>query len=264
MNATFKPLVLIPSYNTGPILLQTVLQALEQQYPVWVVIDGSTDGSEAYLRKHTGGHHNLKIINLQRNYGKGGALYEAAKMALLENFTHALTMDSDGQHPADEICRFLYTAERNQQSLIMGLPVFGSDAPLARLYGRKLTIFWTNLETLWSGLGDTLFGFRVYPLLQFVSAMEKTSFSRGFDFDPEIAVRLFWLGIPPLNLPVKCRYLSKNEGGVSHFHYLRDNLKLIFLHFRLIPEFLLFQWINALKTKGSISAGRSASDYDSA
>lgn len=260
MKAVFKPLVIIPSYNTGPILLQTVLQALEQPYPVWVVVDGSTDGSDKYLRDHTQGATQLKIIQLPQNCGKGAALYAAAKQALEENYTHALTMDSDGQHPAENIPHFLKTAEDHPHSLIMGKPIFGKDAPLARLYGRKLSLFWTDLETLWSGLGDTLFGFRVYPLSLFIKAMEQTSFARGFDFDPEVAVRLFWLGATPLNIPAKCCYVSKTEGGVSHFHYVRDNLKLICLHFRLIPEFLLYQWINALRTKRRLNAVRPMSD----
>ena len=121
----------------------------------------------------------------------------------------------------------------------MGKPEFGPDAPKARLYGRKLTIFWTDLETLWRGLGDTLFGMRVYPLRALLRAFEQTPFARGFDFDPEIAVRLRWAGCPICQVPVDCRYLSKEEGGVSHFHYLRDNVKLTCLHFRLMPEFLL-------------------------
>jgi len=131
----------------------------------------------------------------------------------------------------------------------MGQPVFGKEAPAARVHGRKLTSFWTNLETLWCGLGDTLFGMRVYPLTPFLAAFGQTPFARGFDFDPEIAVRLAWLGCRPVRVPVEVRYLATEEGGVSHFHYLRDNIKLTLLHFRLVPEFLLLRLVPFLLRK---------------
>ena len=44
---------------------------------------------------------------------------------------------------------------------IFGAPVFDSSAPRIRLRGRRIANWWTQLETLWSGILDTLFGFRV-------------------------------------------------------------------------------------------------------
>jgi len=38
-------LVLIPSYNPGSKALETVRAARAQWEPVWVIVDGSTDGS---------------------------------------------------------------------------------------------------------------------------------------------------------------------------------------------------------------------------
>ena len=57
---------------------------------------------------------------------------------------------------------------------------------------------------------------------------------RRFDFDPEAVVRMSWLGVPAVNLPAPVRYLSAAEGGVSHFHYGRDNLLLTWMHLRLL------------------------------
>ncbi|MDX2111528.1 MAG: glycosyltransferase family 2 protein [Verrucomicrobiota bacterium] len=247
---SFRTLVLIPSYNTGASLLQQTVQgAMTAGVPIWVMIDGSTDGSGEALAAWVQTIPQVTVHQLPVNRGKGATVREGALRALEAGFTHAVVMDADGQHPAEAIPRFIELAKRNPDAVIMGTPEFGPEAPKSRLYGRKLTIFWTDLETLWSGLGDTLFGFRLYPLAPLVAAMDNTSHARGFDFDPEVAVRLFWQGARPLNLPVTCRYLSKTEGGISHFHYLRDNLKLTWLHFRLIPEFILWQWVNALRTK---------------
>ena len=44
---------------------------------------------------------------------------------------------------------------------------------------------------------------------------------------------------PPVNLPAPVRYFRPEEGGVSHFNYVRDNLLLSWMHARLFGEFLL-------------------------
>jgi hypothetical protein len=80
-------------------------------------------------------------------------------------------------------------------------------------------------------------------------AFDSTRRARGFDFDPEMAVRLVWAGVPTINLPAPCRYLAKDVGGVSHFHYLRDNLKLIWLHTRLLTQLLLWRWVGVWRAR---------------
>ena len=246
----FKPVIIIPSYNTGaPLLKATVSDALQENIPVKVVIDGSTDGSDTALDSLLESGTELSILRKKTNTGKGDSLSLAAREAIEEGFTHALVMDSDGQHPASLIRLMLNLSEKNRDAIIMGQPVFGKDAPFARVAGRKLTTFWTSMETLWSGLGDTLFGMRVYPLEPFLKAFSQTSFAKGFEFDPEIAVRMAWSGCRPIKVDVPVKYLTREEGGVSHFHYLRDNLKLTLLHFRLIPELILFRIIPFLREK---------------
>jgi glycosyltransferase involved in cell wall biosynthesis len=246
----FRPLIIIPTYNTGSQLLKkTVKAALETGLQLLLVVDGSTDGSADNLDSSVGYPERLQIIRKSKNTGKGDAMRIAVAAALKKEFTHALVMDSDGQHPSESIKPMLERSRKNPSAIIMGQPIFGKEAPVARIYGRKLTSFWTNIETLWCGLGDTLFGMRVYPLKPFRLAFEQTSFARGFDFDPEIAVRMTWLGCQPLPHPVPVRYLHADEGGVSHFHYLRDNFKLTLLHFRLVPELILFRLNRFLRHK---------------
>jgi hypothetical protein len=97
------------------------------------------------------------------------------------------------------------------------------------------------LEILGPGIDDPLFGFRVYPARALRHALTSTRWARRYDFDHEIAVRMFWAGTPTVNRPAPCRYLAKTEGGVSHFHYVRDNLTLIWLQMRLLLQ-LLWRW----------------------
>jgi glycosyltransferase involved in cell wall biosynthesis len=231
--------VLIPSYNTGPILPETVAAALQQEQPVLVVIDGSTDGSPALLEPLRGSHpRRLEVIELSSNRGKGSAVLAGLRRALEREFTHVLTMDADGQHPADHIPRFLRASAKHPEAAVFGRPVFDAAAPALRVNGRKVSNFWANLETLGWGIDDSLFGMRLYPARPLLEVFDSTRFARRFDFDPEVAVRLAWRGVPIINLPTPVRYLSADEGGCSQFRYLRDNALLTWMHSRLMLGFL--------------------------
>jgi hypothetical protein len=143
-------------------------------------------------------------------------------------------MDADGQHPAGSIPRFMQASRAQPDALILGRPVFGAEAPLLRVRGRRISNWWANLETLGAGIGDSLFGFRVYPIAPLLRVMRGRRWMRRFDFDPEAAVRLAWAGLPLVNLPAPVRYLRAEEGGVSHFRYGRDNVLLTAMHIRLV------------------------------
>jgi glycosyltransferase involved in cell wall biosynthesis len=232
-------LVLIPSYNPGPRLADTVRAARAQWDPVWVVVDGSTDDSAALLTELACGDPGLRVLVRERNGGKGAALLDGLIAAQAQGFTHVLAMDSDGQHPADCIGRFMSASAAEPEAMILGAPVFDASAPLIRLRGRRIANWWTNFETLWAGIADTLFGFRVYPIAPLIAVMRRTPWMRRFDFDAEAVVRLSWRGVPVRNLPAPCRYFTPAEGGVSHFHYWRDNVLLTWMYTRLFLGFLL-------------------------
>ena len=231
-------LVLIPSYNPGPMVFRTVEAARRFWSPVWVVVDGSTDGTAQKLEAMAKDDPGLRVLVLPRNQGKGAAVLHGAELAAAEGYTHVLTMDSDGQHPAWCIPEFMARSAAEPGALVLGDPVFDASAPLIRLRGRKISNWWANVETLWAGIGDSLFGFRVYPIADLVPVMRAGRWMRRFDFDPEAAVRLVWRGARPVNVPAPVRYLKPEEGGVSHFNYWRDNVLLSWMHTRLVFGFV--------------------------
>lgn len=239
MTRSTTHLVLIPSYNPGPKVEETVRAARAQWTPVWVVVDGSTDGSAERLQAMAREDEGLHVIVLPENRGKGAAVLEGISQAAAAGFTHALTMDSDGQHPADLIPDFMAASLHHPDAMILGKPVFDAAAPRIRVNGRKVSNGWTNLETLWAGIGDSLYGFRVYPITPLMDVMQGRKWMRRFDFDPEAVVRLAWRGVRPLNIDAPVRYFRADEGGVSHFNYLRDNVLLSWMHTRLFIGFVL-------------------------
>jgi glycosyltransferase involved in cell wall biosynthesis len=232
-------IVLIPSYNPGDVVYETVQSARRFWNPVWVVVDGSNDGTAATLRELAGEDAGMRIVVLARNRGKGAAVLQGMTLAAAEGYTHALTMDCDGQHPAASIPEFMAISQGRPCALVLGVPIFDASAPSLRVKGRKVSNWWADMETVGLGIEDSLFGFRVYPIADLVAVMRRQPWMRRFDFDPEAAVRLVWRGLEPVNVRAPVKYLTAAQGGVSHFNYWRDNALLTWMHSRLALEFLV-------------------------
>ena len=230
--------VIIPSYNSGAKLIETVVRACDQWASVWVVLDGSTDGSESSLADLHMERRGLRVIVRACNGGKGAAVLDALRLAELEGYEYGLVLDADGQHPVEKIPEFFHLALQRTHSLILGVPIFGPEAPLLRIYGRLFGNTFAEIETLGGGIRDSLFGFRVYPVQLSLRIMEAITSGRGFDFDTVLAVRLLWAGAHPVNVPVPVVYFPKDRGGVSHFRYMKDNWLLIRRHVALLAEMI--------------------------
>jgi len=206
--------------------------------PVWVVVDGSTDGTDRLLQREAERDPKLRVLVLAQNQGKGAAVLQGLRAAAAAGFTHALTFDADGQHAASHIADFMAASAANPEAMILGVPVFDAAAPALRVRGRRVSNWWARLET-GGAVADSLFGFRVYPIAPLLAAMQATRWMRRFDFDPEAAVRLCWQGVRAINRPAPVVYPTVEAGGVSHFRYGRDNALLTFMHTRLMLAWLM-------------------------
>jgi glycosyltransferase involved in cell wall biosynthesis len=227
-------LVLIPSYNPGSRVFDTVRAARAVWCPVWVVVDGSNDGTGEKLQAMAQDDPGLQVIVLPQNSGKGAAVLAGLDRAVTQGFTHVLTMDADGQHPVSLLESFMAASMADPAAMVLGRPVFDANAPRLRVNGRKVSNSIVDLETLWAGVDDSLYGFRVYPVEPLRAIMHRQRWMRRFDFDPEAVVRLCWRGVRPVNLAAPVTYFQPGEGGVSHFNYLRDNALLSWMHTRLL------------------------------
>jgi len=239
MTRTNKHLIIMPAYNPGAILVETVRRVTEIWDHVWVVVDGSNDGSESLLHGFEDEVPGFRLIVRKNNHGKGAAVLFGAEQAMREGFTHALVMDCDGQHPCDSIKQIMDVSRETPKAMILGQPVFGPDVPKERLLGRQISVGLAWLEVMGPWIGDPLFGFRVYPLQALLEVLAKPGRGRRYDFDHEVVVRLYWAGTPVRKIPAPCRYPDPVNGGVTHYDYVRDNLRLAWLHFRLLPGWFL-------------------------
>jgi glycosyltransferase involved in cell wall biosynthesis len=230
--------VLIPSYNTGARLFDTIDAVRGCGLPVIVVIDGSTDGTGETLVRLAADDPALFACVRDRNAGKGAAIRYGLHLASIQGFTHAVTMDADGQHSTAHIGTLVDLSLAHPDCMILGYPLFDASAPKIRIFGHKIANFCTGLVTPRGAIGDSLFGFRVYPINPLLEAFAGTTGMRRFDFDSEAAIRLHWQGVRPINVDTPVRYFRRDEGGVSHFKYLRDNLLLTAMYCRLAAALL--------------------------
>lgn len=229
---SFRPVLLIPHYEHLRQLCDSLPQLRAAGIPMLVVDDGSSRETAGKLAQAAVAH-DFELLSLPLNQGKGSAVMAGFAHAALQGYTHALQMDADGQHNPLDIARFLDSAASRPDTMVCGTPVFGADAPRVRVWGRKLTDGVVFLETWTRGIRDSLCGFRVYPLDDTLRVIQRHRPGARMDFDAELLVNACWDGMPLHFLATRVIY---PEAGVSHFHYLRDNLRMIRMHLRLLAR----------------------------
>ena len=226
-----KTLALIPHYN-HPDTVGCVAHALRGfDLDVLIVDDGSSPDSRAVLQNLVS--DGIRVIFRPANGGKGAAVKTGLKYAEEHGYTHVLQVDADGQHNLADTPKLLEAAAEHPEAVICGWPQYGSDAPKARLYGRKITDFWNMLHTGSRDIKDGMCGFRLYPLPAALAVVREETVGDRMDFDTEILIRLYWRGVKPVWIPTPVRY---GAGGVSHFHRWHDNIRIAKMHCRLCVE----------------------------
>jgi len=236
MEASPRFCVIIPAYrHRDP--LPGVLGRLEPLgLPCYLVDDGNDVPLKDALAAELSTRPWVTVIRLAEHGGKGAACIAGGRAACSAGFTHGIFIDADGQHETRNIPAILALARRHPEAMILGRPVFDRSAPLKRRIGRIVSNAWVWIETLSFEIQDSLCGFRCLPLGPLLKVAAGVQLGRRLDFDPDIAVRLFWQGVPVVNFDTPIRYPAD---GISNFHLLRDNGALFCLHTRLFFGMLL-------------------------
>ncbi len=236
-----KACVLIPTYNNPQTIRKVVLEARKYMEQVVVVDDGSAEAGRqacADIAQEGLAH----VHHRELNGGKGAAVKTGLEVARGLGFTHVLQIDGDGQHDVSLLPKLLETAQSEPSALVLGYPEYDESVPSVRLMARKITSFWVTLEVGAGVIKDAMVGFRAYPVQAAIDAQAQGD---RMDFDVEIAVRMAWSGAKVVNFPVPVKYLSAEEGGVSHFQPFLDNLRFSWLHTKLCTT-RMFRWLSKL------------------
>lgn len=225
----------MPTYNNAG-TLERVINALLQLVPeemLIVVNDGSTDATDAILSKFKG---RITILHNEQNCGKGFSLRRGFKEAQQRGFRYALTIDSDGQHYPEDIPNLLDALKDNPDAVIMGSRNMQQQGvPQKSSFGNRFSNFWFKVET-WISLPDTQTGFRIYPLNHM---RNMRLFTRKFELEIELIVRLAWKGVHFVPVPIRVKY--DPDERVSHFRPARDFFRISVLNSVLVI-FALFYY----------------------
>lgn len=232
----FNPCIIIPCYNHGDTLNQVFSQLVSLQLPIIIIDDGSNPETKKIIAGIIKQYPQTYLSTLKKNIGKGGAVMAGINVAYDHNFSHALQIDSDGQHNIQDAPTLLNIAQQHPNALVSGYPIYDSSIPKLRFYARYLTHVWVWIETLSLTIKDSMCGFRVYPVNPCISLFLKYKLGTRMNYDIEVLVRFFWDFGEIKFSPTKVIY---PENGISHFQAFNDNMLISKMHAVLFFGMLL-------------------------
>jgi glycosyltransferase involved in cell wall biosynthesis len=221
-----KTCVLIPTYNNSATLAAVINDVAKYTRQIIVVNDGSTDDTATVLQ----GFDCIQVVNQPSNLGKGLALRAGFAFARSKGYRYAISIDSDGQHFAKDLYKFLEALQNNSNAVIIGARNMDqASVPGGSNFGNRVSNFWFKIETGFT-MPDTQSGYRLYPL----EPLQQIGFiTRRFEFEIEVLVRAAWKGVNIAAVPVSVYYAPK-ETRVSHFRPVKDFVRIGILHSLLV------------------------------
>lgn len=226
-----KPCVLIPVYEHGEPVAAVVEGLACLELPCLLVDDGSGPPTRDALECIARRHRFVEVLRRPRNGGKGAALKTGYREAWERGFSHVVQLDADGQHDPREVPRFLDVQRAEPRALVLGVPVFDASVPRSRLAARQISRVCVWAACLSRVVSDPLCGLRGIPLEPTVALLDRVRMGDRMEFDPELAVRLVWEGLPVVGIPTPVVYRKDNP---SHFSLRRDYPLLAGLYTRLV------------------------------
>jgi glycosyltransferase involved in cell wall biosynthesis len=223
--------VVIPCYDHGSTVARVVEALAPAGLPCLLVDDGSGPATKAVLEDLAKRLPWVELLRFDQNRGKGAALKAGFRAGAARGWTGAIHLDADGQHDPADVPRFAGAMRASPGALVLGVPVFDASVPKTRLYARQLSrgMVWAACRS--RVVPDPLCGFRGMPLAATLAVIDRVATGDHMEFEPEIAVRLVWAGVPVVALPTRVVYLP---GGLSHFSFSRDYPRLASLYLRLL------------------------------
>jgi glycosyltransferase involved in cell wall biosynthesis len=184
--------VLIPCFNEANYIRGLVRAVKQQVSTVWVVDDGSTDGTRSEAEKW-----GAVVLRHETNLGKGASLRDGLNALATAGFDWAVTMDGDGQHDSGDIPN-LFT---KQADLVIGNRMDQSHKMGAI---RRSVNRWTS-EQISKRIGfnvpDSQSGFRLIRLAAFKNLCLRQN---RFAFESEMIVAFARAGYTVAFVPIRC------------------------------------------------------------
>lgn len=211
--------VVIAAYNEARTIGEIVAAALRWCPLVYVVDDGSDDGTAAAVADL-----GAVLLRHERNEGKGASLWDGMQAALAAGAEAVITLDGDRQHDPDDIPRLMEHHRRNPEQLIIGTRLAqGAAFPRARYYANRFANFWISWACGYA-ISDSQSGFRIYPATLLRRLPRRPCTTDGFVFESEVLIDAARMGFRAAGVPIAAIYRS--DARPSHFRAVTDVLRI--------------------------------------
>ncbi|MEW5804638.1 MAG: DUF2062 domain-containing protein [bacterium] len=227
----------IPVFNNKNTIERIVTECRSFLSHVLVVDDGSTDCDVSALLSGC----DVTVLRHEKNRGKGEAILTALKYVDSCGGRFMITIDADGQHYPRDMEKFIPLLQEDDAVMVIGCRKFlprslagGDTIPGKSRFGRKFANFWLRIEAGVS-IDDCQSGFRAYPVRYLMQMAFKGS---RYDFEAEILARAVWAGLRLKTVDIDVFY-PEPQLRVSSFRPLKDNIRISWMHTRLVTRRLL-------------------------
>lgn len=216
--AAFRPAILIPAYDCAGTVGAVVSGARAHGLPVLVIDDGSRDDTDAVARAA-----GADVVRHPRNRGKGAALVTGMRTLDERGFTHALTMDGDGQHLSREVPTLLAAGSSEPAAIVIGVRRRGGQEVAGiNLFGNRFANLCVR-SAAGVPLPDTQSGFRVYPLATMLRLPKQ---GEHFEYESTSIIYAARARVPIRSITVDVYYPPIAERR-SHYRKVVDTLRII-------------------------------------
>lgn len=214
---------IIPTYNNATTLADVIRRTARYISDIIVVVDGSTDNTRSVLQSLD---VPVVVVDYPQNKGKGHALKAGFEKAKELGFTHALTIDSDGQHYPEDIPALLSVSKQQPLCFVVGSrDMKAQNMPGRNTFANKFSNFWFTVQT-GMRLPDTQTGMRIYPLERLHGLALLTS---RYEAELELLVFAAWAGEKIVPVQIRVYYPSQEE-RISHFRPAYDFTRISILN----------------------------------
>jgi glycosyltransferase involved in cell wall biosynthesis len=208
---------LIPALDCADTIADVVAGAEKHVARVLVVDDGSTDGTANEARGA-----GAEVFSHGENLGKGAALLSGLRYLEERGFSHAVSLDGDGQHLPEEIPKLIAESAADPGAIVIGARQIESDVAALNRFGNEFANVWVRIAT-GRDLGDTQCGLRIYPI---AATLALHPVGRRFDFETEVLIRAIRAGIDVRSTPVRVFY-PPPELRRSHYDKVWDTARIV-------------------------------------
>lgn len=222
--ALSKVPVIIPSLNPDGKLKQVVDGLLEKGFTDIIIVNDGSDAEHMEPFDILNGYPQCTVLNHDVNMGKGRALKDAFLFVCgsRPDAAGVITVDGDNQHCAEDIVKCTDKMLEQKDKVILGAREFsGDNVPFKSRFGNNMTGFVFKFAC-GLNISDTQTGLRAIPYRY----LEEFSQIKGerFEYETNMLLELKAREIEYEEVKIKTIYINENE--TTHFHPIRDSLKI--------------------------------------